>query len=713
MHRLENIISSNTFLKSHLMVQMQTPLLVLSLTCTLIILGGMLTIMPSYAQNVSTPLNLLPYTHFFGCKKNPNYECENISSGFKSYIFAGNRTKKVTIERTPTYVPGIDDMAVQFQAKNREAITTGDSPAISSYNFSVSFWVKTSSLVEPYSHVVSHVDKNGTAGWYFDMFSDGKADYMRLRLTSTDGNQQSSVDIPIEKDRFTNIIGTFDGSSIKVYKNAKLVGSSKYVGNFWPYPLLPLTFGAASYGYAQLGWSGTIDDVSIYNRTLGTSEISTSFAREENQNKDLIGNWLFDNNLTDSSKYHDDGTMHTLVTSLAFSPDGKLFVVEKNTGNVKVLTKDLADAKLFVHIPDSYVSWEQGLLGFTIDPFYQQNHFVYLYYTVSDATSGNAFNRVVRFTDNDNKGTNEKILIDRIFASNGYHAGGALAFGPDDKLYITVGDATEHPFAEDPSTLIGKILRINRDGSIPSDNPYPNSAIYTIGHRNMFGLAFDNKNGIGIVTENGDYHYDEVNVIQKGGDYGFPILQPANVDPELANNSAIKPVRSYYFTIGPTQGIFNDMTKIPQLSYKFLFGTYTGSMYALALNSTDHKVTEEDVIKFGFYPFEPVIAVAMSPGGEIYFGGYNLYELSIPREAEKSQILYPVKVLMSKDNHVPDINFDEVSQSLRVNFTTGQSDPTSYMRMEIPKNLLENIIQIQVGYKNGSLRYNSIGWEYF
>ncbi len=266
-----------------------------------------------------------------------------------------------------------------------------------------------------------------------------------------------------------------------------------------------------------------------------------------------------------------------------------------------------------------------------------------------------------------------------------------------------MGDATEHPFAEDPSTLIGKILRINRDGSIPSDNPYPNSAVYTIGHRNMFGLAFDNKNGVGIVTENGDYHFDEVNVIQKGGDYGFPILQPPNVAPELANNSSIKPVRSYEITIGPTQGIFYDMKKIPQLSYKFLFGTYTVSMYALALNSTDHKVTEEDVIKFGFYPFEPVIAVAKSPGGEIYFGGYNIYELAILPEPEKSQILYPVKVSMSKDNLVPGINFDEVSQGLRVNFTTAQSDPTSYMRMEIPKNLTENLFQIQVGYKNGSI----------
>ena len=97
---------------------------------------------------------------------------------------------------------------------------------------------------------------------------------------------------------------------------------------------------------------------------------------------------------------------------------------------------------------------------------------------------------MVRFTEANNIGKDVKILVDNIPANRGYHAGGALAFGPDDKLYITVGDATEHPFAEDLSVVIGKILRINRDGTIPQDNPFPNSPVYTVGHRKYVPVSF-------------------------------------------------------------------------------------------------------------------------------------------------------------------------------------------------------------------------------
>ena len=142
------------------------------------------------------------------------------------------------------------------------------------------------------------------------------------------------------------------------------------------------------------------------------------------------------------------------------------------------------------------------------------------------------FNRVVRFTDTGDVGRDETILMDRIPASNGYHSGGALTFGADDKLYITVGDATEHIFAQDPSIVIGKVLRINRDGSIPIDNPYKNSPVYTLGHRNMYGIAFNGDTGLGIITENGDFHYDEVNILKKGGNYGFPAMEPPNIAPE-------------------------------------------------------------------------------------------------------------------------------------------------------------------------------------
>ena len=122
----------------------------------------------------------------------------------------------------------------------------------------------------------------------------------------------------------------------------------------------------------------------------------------------------------------------------------------------------------------------------------------------------------------DDRATQERVMLDKIPASpEGEFAGGALAFGLDDKLYITSGHANSYELPQDKSSLIGKVLRVNRDGTIPSDNPFPNSPIYTLGHRNIFGLAFD-KNGTGVVTENGESHYDEINVLKKGGNYGFP-----------------------------------------------------------------------------------------------------------------------------------------------------------------------------------------------
>ena len=100
--------------------------------------------------------------------------------------------------------------------------------------------------------------------------------------------------------------------------------------------------------------------------------------------------------------------------------------------------------------------------------------------------------------------------------------------------------------AQNPTILLGKVLRIDRDGKIPEDNPIENSPVYTLGHRNIYGIAFDNKSQFGLIAENGDDIYDEINIIAKGGNYGFPAFQPPNISPELANESlSIQPVRSY------------------------------------------------------------------------------------------------------------------------------------------------------------------------
>jgi aldose sugar dehydrogenase len=145
----------------------------------------------------------------------------------------------------------------------------------------------------------------------------------------------------------------------------------------------------------------------------------------------------------------------------------------------------------------------------------------------------------------------------------------------------------------------------------------------------MFGIAFDDKQNIGLVTENGDVLYDEVSLLQKGGNYGFPTLQPPNLSPELSNLTfGIKPIRSYWSTNAPTQAIYYTGDNFPLLKNLFLFGTYTGNIYGIYINNKTQSVTDEIHIKLQLYPFEPVIGIAQSPDGNIYSGSYHINKLT-------------------------------------------------------------------------------------
>jgi len=343
-------------------------------------------------------------------------------------------------------------------------------------------------------------------------------------------------------------------------------------------------------------------------------------------------------------------------------------------------------------INDSYINWEQGLLGITIDPQFIKNHFVYLYYTAINNDS-NPINRVIRFTDEENIGTNMTTILDNIPASNGYHSGGAMTFGPDGKLYITVGDATEHIYAQSTSSLLGKVLRINSDGSIPKDNPFPDSPIYSLGHRNMFGIAFDNKNRIGIVTENGDVLFDEVNILHKGGNYGFPTLQPTNINPQLSNSSLdIKPIRTYWHPIGPTQAIYYTGNNVPIFKNTFLFGTFTGHIYSMNINNVTGTIDSEQSIFVNHYPFESVIGITQTPSGDIYYGSYHIYKLV--SVIDSNQILFPLIL-----NHSKNVIIDNVQANTgkyiiidlhHLNSNSPPNNITQFLKIKIPKSVIND-----------------------
>ena len=164
---------------------------------------------------------------------------------------------------------------------------------------------------------------------------------------------------------------------------------------------------------------------------------------------------------------------------------------------------------------------EAGLLGFVLDPDFDQSKKAYAYYTYVNGSG--QFNRITVLKLGANHWNEESVLLDKI-PSGPVHHGGRLKIGPDGKLYATTGDASLEPeIAQDLNSIGGKILRLNLDGSIPNDNPFPNSYVYSVGHRNPQGLAWS-RAGTLYESEHGPSAHDEINVIKSGKNYGWPAI---------------------------------------------------------------------------------------------------------------------------------------------------------------------------------------------
>ena len=164
---------------------------------------------------------------------------------------------------------------------------------------------------------------------------------------------------------------------------------------------------------------------------------------------------------------------------------------------------------------------EAGLLGFVLAPDFEQSNEAYAYYTYEDGSD--QFNRIAVLLLKNNNWLEKRVLLDEI-PSGTYHHGGRLKIGPDQKLYATAGDASDPQTAQDLTTLGGKILRMNLDGSIPEDNPFPNSYVYSYGHRNPQGITWS-PDGIMYASEHGQSANDEINIIEAGQNYGWPLIE--------------------------------------------------------------------------------------------------------------------------------------------------------------------------------------------
>jgi glucose/arabinose dehydrogenase len=222
-------------------------------------------------------------------------------------------------------------------------------------------------------------------------------------------------------------------------------------------------------------------------------------------------------------------------TAMAFAPDGRLFVCQQG-GQLRVVKNGSLLATPFVTVTVSS-SGERGLLGVTFDPDFASNQFVYVYYT---ATTPAVHNRVSRFTANGDVAVpgSETILLElNNLSSATNHNGGALHFGPDGKLYIAVGENANSANAQTLGNLLGKILRINKDGSIPSDNPFfnqaagVNRAIWALGLRNPFTFAFQPGTGRMFINDVGQGAWEEINEGIAGSNYGWPASEGPTTNP--------------------------------------------------------------------------------------------------------------------------------------------------------------------------------------
>jgi glucose/arabinose dehydrogenase len=219
-----------------------------------------------------------------------------------------------------------------------------------------------------------------------------------------------------------------------------------------------------------------------------------------------------------------------------FAPDGRLFVCQKS-GSLRVIKNGALLPTPFLTLTvDS--AGERGLLGVAFDPSFATNNFVYVYYTVPGVSGGPSHNRVSRFTANGDvsvAGSELPILNLNDLSGASNHNGGAIHFGPDGKLYIAVGENANGSNSQTLANLLGKILRINADGTIPSTNPFFNTMgarqeIWALGLRNPYTFAFQPGTGRMFINDVGETTWEEINDGIAGSNYGWPITEGVTTD---------------------------------------------------------------------------------------------------------------------------------------------------------------------------------------
>jgi glucose/arabinose dehydrogenase len=314
------------------------------------------------------------------------------------------------------------------------------------------------------------------------------------------------------------------------------------------------------------------------------------------------------------------------------APDGTIFYGERLTGEIRRLDPKTGKTSHVFTVPGviGQPTNEQGLVGLTVPPDFPQTPWLYAY--ASRVVNGRARDQIVRIKTTGRPSKTMQLVLDVKEASE-RHNGGRMLFGPDGMLYIVVGESYDSTRAQDIHDNGGKVLRMTPDGGVPSDNPFHGSYVFSYGHRNSFGLAFDPETGDLWETENGPECNDEINRIIEGRNYGWgPSESCTGTSPRDTNLDGphpVPPLTYYEVTQGLTGIAFCDGCGLGTVREgDAFFGSFnTGDIHEIKLNAARTKIVR-DTTPYNHGTF--VLSIERGPDGTLYFSdGSGIYRLAL------------------------------------------------------------------------------------
>ncbi len=314
----------------------------------------------------------------------------------------------------------------------------------------------------------------------------------------------------------------------------------------------------------------------------------------------------------DGIKYKTEIVANGLNVPWSIVFQGNDLYVTERLGRLKVFRKGSSIPSEIHGVPKVHDHGEGGLMGLAFHPDFTSTRFVYLSHTYS--TNGSVYNRVVRFQMVSDTLRNGKSIVDKLPGA-AIHNGCRIRFGPDKKLYVTTGDAAQRELAQSMESLGGKTLRLNDDGSIPVDNPFKNSPVFSLGHRNAQGLDWSPETKHLFESEHGPSGFDgpgggdEVNIVFPGKNYGWP-----EIHHQQAQEGMESPLAEFTPAVAPSGASFARMSG--PFYGDFFVATLRGRhLLRVRLNGDEIKGSERMLENV----FGRIRDVVQGPDGYLYF----------------------------------------------------------------------------------------------